>query len=510
MAIEVTVAQAALAGLKTPLLVVNLFEGVDRPGGATAAVDDALGGLVSRLIDDGEISGSLGEVTLIHNQADRARLAADRVAVVGLGKRDDFDLEAVRVAAATVARRARDLRISRFATIVHGAGTGGLEPRLAARTLVEASLLALYSYDDLKSPPERAPVPVEGITLVERDADRAEAYQAAAREARLVADAVALTRDLSQGPGNIVTPTYLADAARRMAEPRGVACEVWGQEELREKAMNAILAVNSGSVQEPRLVILRYSGGGAGAKTLAVVGKGITFDSGGISIKPSEHMENMKHDMSGAAAVVGFVQVAADLELPFNVLGIFAATENLPSGSAYKPGDVIRTYNGRTIEVNNTDAEGRVILSDALAYAAEQEPDAIVDLATLTGACVVALGHHTSGAVGNDEGLLGLMREAGEVAGERAWPLPLFHEYRKDVESGIADIKNSAGRAGGAITAGAFLENFVGGRPWVHLDIAGTAWTEGRSRVPPYLPPAGATGVGVRLLLEFARRWAAT
>ena len=509
MDVDVKVIRTQLTELRTPLLVVNLFEGTGRPGGATAGVDEALDGLLGRLIDDGEISGALGEMTIVHNQGDRSRLAADRVAVVGLGKREDFDLEAIRVAAATAARRARDLRLTRFATIVHGAGAGGLEARLAARAVVEASLLSLYAYDEFKSPPERPAGKVEEITLVERDEDRAEVYETTAREAVCAADAVGLARDLSQGPGNVVTPTYLAEKARLMAESRGVACEVWGKEELREKGMNAILAVNSGSAEEPRFVVLRYTGGGPDAKTLAVVGKGITFDSGGISIKGSEHMENMKHDMSGAATVVGFVQLAADLALPLNVLGVFAATENLPGGTAYKPGDVLQTYSGRFIEVNNTDAEGRVILSDSLAYAAEQGPDAIVDLATLTGACVVALGHHATGAMGNDEGLLALMREAGDVSGERVWPLPLWREYSKDIESTIADIKNSAGRPGGAITAAAFLQNFVDGRPWVHLDIAGTAYTEGRPPVPPYLPSDGATGVGVRLLLEFARRWGA-
>jgi leucyl aminopeptidase len=508
MDVDVKVARTSVTEIRTPLLVVNLLEGVEQPTGATAAVDEVLDGLISRLIADGEIRGERSELTVIHNQGDRARLAADRVLVAGLGKRDELDLEAIRTVSATVARRARDLRVPRFATVAHGAGAGGLEPRLAARAVAEASMLALYSYDEFKSQPERPPVRVTEVTLIERDADRADAFDTAASEAKAIGDAVGLTRDLSQGPGNLVTPTYLADAARRMAESRGLPCEVWGKEVLREKGMNAILAVNSGSVQDPRFVILRYTGAGPDAKTLAVVGKGITFDSGGISIKPSASMENMKHDMSGAAAVIGFVQVAADLQLPVNVLGIFAATENLPSGSSYKPGDVIRAYNGKTIEVNNTDAEGRVILSDALAYAAEQGPDAIIDLATLTGACVVALGHHASGAIGNDEGLIALLRQAGDVCGERVWPLPLWNEYRKDIESSIADIKNSAGRDGGAISGAAFLENFVDGRPWVHLDIAGTAWTEGRGRVPPYLPPNGGTGVGVRLLYEFAHRWA--
>lgn len=509
MDVSVNVERASLTGVRTPLLIVNLFEGMEQPGGATAAVDEALGGLIARLIADGEVTGALGEITVVHNQGERTRLAADRVAVVGLGKRDDLDLEALRVAAATAARKARDLRVGRYATIVHGAGAGGLDSRLAVRTLVEASLLGLYTYTHFKSPPEKPRPTIDEIVVIERDEDRAELFEAAAAEAAHVADAVNLARDLSQAPGNALTPADLAERAREMAESRGLACQVWGKDELREHGMNAILAVNSGSALEPRFVMLRYDAATEGARTLAVVGKGITFDSGGISIKPADHMENMKHDMSGAAAVVGFLQLAADLKLPINVIGIFAATENLPSGSAYKPGDVFKTYSGTFIEINNTDAEGRVVLADALAYAVEQGPDAIVDLATLTGACVVALGYHASGAMGNDEGLLALMKQAGDVSGERVWPLPLWKDHRRDIESSIADIKNSGGRPGGALTAGAFLQYFVGDRPWVHLDIAGTAYTENWARTPPYQPPSCATGVGVRLLLEFARRWGA-
>jgi len=509
MDVSIKVERASVTNVRTPLLVVNLFEGVDEPTGATGAVDEALGGLIARLIADGEITGSSGEITIIHNQGDRSRLAADRVAVVGLGKRDDLDLEALRVASATAARKARDLRLGRFATVIHGAGAGGLDSRLAAKTVLEASLLSLYTYLHYKTRPDDPRPTIDEITIVERDDDRAQVIEEASTEAALLVDAVNLARDLSQGPGNVVTPTVLADRAREMAEARGVSIQVWGKDELREHGMNAILAVNSGSAQEPRFVMMRYDCGREGAKTLAVVGKGITFDSGGISIKPADHMENMKHDMSGAATTVGFVQAAADLKLPCNVIGIFAATENLPSGSAYKPGDVFKTYQGTFIEIVNTDAEGRVILSDALAYAVEQDPDAIVDLATLTGACVVALGYHASGAMGNDEGLLSLMKEAGDVSGERVWPLPLWKEHRRDIESSIADIKNTGGRAGGALTAAAFLQCFVGGKPWVHLDIAATAYTENWARTPPYQPPSCATGVGVRLLVELARRWSA-
>jgi leucyl aminopeptidase len=509
MDVSIRVERASLTAVRTPLLVVNLFEGVDEPSGATGAVNDALGGLIARLIADGEIRGSLGEMTIVHNQGERSRLAADRVAVVGLGKRDDLDLEALRVASATAARKARDLGLGRFATVLHGAGAGGLDSRLAAKTVLEASLLSQYSYVHYKTPPETPRPTLDEIVVVERDDDRAEVIEAAAAEAALLVDAVNLARDLSQGPGNVVTPTVLADRAREMAEARGLAIQVWGKDELREHRMNAILAVNSGSSQEPRFVMMTYDCGREGAKTLAVVGKGITFDSGGISIKPADHMENMKHDMSGAATTVGFMQAAADLKLPCNVVGIFAATENLPSGTSYKPGDVFKTYQGTFIEIVNTDAEGRVILSDSLAYAAEQNPDAIIDLATLTGACVVALGYHASGAMGNDEGLLAMLQQAGDISGERIWPLPLWKEHRKDIESAVADIKNTGGRAGGALTAAAFLQCFVDGKPWVHLDIAGTAYTENWARTPPYQPSNCATGVGVRLLVELARRWSA-
>ena len=509
MDVSVKVERASLTAVRTPLLVVNLFEGVEEPAGATGAVNEALGGLIGRLIADGEIKGSLGEVTIVHNQGDRAQLAADRVAVVGLGKRDDLDLETLRIASATAARKARDLRLGKYATVVHGAGAGGLDSRLAARTLVEASLMALYTYHHYKTPPEQPRPTIDEITIIEQDDDRAEAFSTAAADAAKLVDGINLARDLSQAPGNVLTPTVLADRATEMADSRGLSIMVWGKEELREKGMNAILAVNSGSAQEPRFVMMKYDCGDERAKTLAVVGKGITFDSGGISLKPPENMENMKHDMSGAAAVVGFLQAAADLKLPVNIIGIFAATENLPSGSAYKPGDVFKTYQGTFIEIVNTDAEGRVILSDALAFAAEQNPDAIIDLATLTGACVVALGYHATGAMGNDEGLIGLVKQAGDAAGERIWPLPLWKEHRRDIESPIADIKNTGGRAGGALTAAAFLQCFVDGKPWVHLDIAGTAYTESWARTPPYHPSSCATGMGVRLLVELARRWGA-
>ena len=504
---EIAQQAGSLLDLETPLLVVNLFEDVAEPGGATAAVDGALGGLLRRLIDQGEIRGEPCQVVIVHNpDPGRNGLAAQRVAVVGLGKRGELDLEAVRVAAASAIRKARELRVPELATVVHGAGAGGLEFADAVRALAEASLLATYDYRQYKTNDEQGPAP-RRLTIVERDEARVGTARAAVELAEQVAGAVVLARDLSSAPSNLVTPTYLAERAREVAEREQLEYTLFDKERLRELGMGGLLAVNQGSAEPPCLVVLRYRAAQAGARTLAVVGKGITFDSGGISIKSAEHMGLMKHDMSGAAAVLAFSQLAAQSKAPVNVLGIFAATENLPSGTAYKPGDVHRAYNGKTMEIVNTDAEGRVILSDALSYAAEQQPDAIIDLATLTGACVVALGHYASGAMGNDNGLIELLRRAGDISGERGWPLPLWKEYEREIESPIADMKNSAGRKAGAILGAAFLKNFVGEIPWVHLDIAGTAWVEDQSWIPPYLTKSMGTGVGVRLLHEFARLW---
>jgi leucyl aminopeptidase len=498
----------SLLEVETPLLVVNLFEGTTEPAGATAAVDSALGGLLTRLIEQRELRGELGQVVVVHNQAGAGRgLAAERVAIVGLGRREEFGLEAVRVASASAVRKAVELRIASLATVVHGTGSGGLDFGDALRALAEAAILATWDYRRYKTQGE-PPIAFERLTVVEQDADRLEAAGPALTLAEQSAAAVCLARDLASGPPNLVTPTYLAEQARVVAERDGLEYEVFWKEDLERLRMGGLLAVNSGSAQPPCLVTMRYRCPSPEARTLAVVGKGITFDSGGISIKPAENMGAMKQDMSGAAAVIGFCQLAAQSQAPVNLIGIFAATENLPSGTAYKPGDVHRARNGKTMEIVNTDAEGRVILSDALSWAVEQEPDAIVDLATLTGACVVALGHYASGIFSNDDRLVETMRRAGERSGERVWPLPLYKEYHREIETPMADMKNTGGRAGGACTAAAFLQNFVGEKPWVHLDIAGTAWIEGQAWVPPYLAKGLATGVGVRLLEEFAREWA--
>ena len=505
---DLRVQQASVTEVETPLLVVNLFEGVTQPGGATGAVDQALGGQISQLIGDGEISGEAGTITVIHANG-QSGLKARRVAVVGLGKQSDSEqdrFEHARVAAALAARKAHELKLDSFATIVHGAGTGGLPLETAARATMESSILALYRYDQFKVA-TRPNHTVSACTIVEADAARATELESLAQLARVTCDAVMKVRDLSVGPGNYITPTYLADTAREVAEQQGLEIVVWGKDELKSHGMNAILAVNAGSTQPPAFVAMKYTAPGA-RRTLAVVGKGITFDSGGISIKPADHMEFMRHDMTGAATVIGFLQLAAATKLPVNVLGVFAATENLPSGSSYKPGDIFKAYNGKTMEIVNTDAEGRVILSDSLAYAAEQKPNAIIDFATLTGACQVALGDHATGLMTNNQALADAVLAAGEVSGDRCWQLPMWSVYGKQIETAMADVRNTGGRRAGAITAALFLKEFVGDVPWVHLDIAGTAYADGeQTYVAPYNPKPGATGVGVRLLYHFCKAW---
>ena len=497
---KVNVVVASVTDVATPLLVVNLFEGVTEPTGATGAVDAAMDGLIRRMIGAKEISGKLNEVAVFHTLG---RIKAERVAVVGLGKKEECTADRVRQAAGSAAKRAQQLKLTGFATIAHG-GQAGLSPAEAAEATVEGTILATYRYLRYKTENDEKPTEIGELTIVEHDQAKVAQIEEGSREAQIIAEATNLARDLSNGPGNLVTPTYLAEQAQQMAKRYGLECEVLGPEQMRNLKMGALLGVAQGSVQPPRLIVLRYHGAAQDAKTVAFVGKGITFDSGGISIKPGEHMEEMKHDMSGGAAVIGALQAIAALRLPVNVLGVIPATENLPSGAAYKPGDILTAMNGKTIEVISTDAEGRIILADALAYAVQQGADALIDLATLTGACVIALGQWATGAFANNDELMAALQEAGERSGERLWRLPAWEEYKEQIKSDVADVKNTGGRPAGAITGALFLTRFIDDKPWVHLDIAGTADID---KDRPYVPK-GATGVGVRLLTDFAKVWA--
>jgi len=485
------------------LIVVNLFEGVTEPGGATGAVDKALGGQISRLIADGDFKGKARETALLYSNGG---VPARRVLVVGLGKADRFNLEAIRVAAATAARRVCDLRVKSFSTIVHGAGRGGIDLADAAQAVVEGTELALYEFKELKTRPDDDPKKVENMTFVVFDPGKQAEVEAGVALGRTIAAGVSLARDLVNRPANYATPTVLAQQAQSLAQEVGLSCHILDEDAMADLGMGSLLGVAQGSDEPAKFIVLEHNTGRDDLDTLVLVGKGVTFDSGGISIKGREGMEDMKGDMAGGAAVLGAMRAVATLGLPLHVVGMVPATENLPSGKAYKPGDVVRAMNGTTIEVISTDAEGRMLLVDALCYAARYRPRAVVDIATLTGAIMVALGAHAAGLFGNNDDLAARLEAAGQTTHERLWRMPLFEEYGEQLKSLVADFKHTGGRAAGAITAACFLSKFAADFPWAHLDIAGRAWTDDDK---PYTP-RWATGYGVRLLIQFLRDWAAS
>ena len=500
---NITVRQGEIQKTRNDAVVVNLFQGA-RPGGATAAVDAELGGLIGRVVDSGDFTGQKNRTLLLY--PGEGRLPAPRVLLVGLGPQEEFDLEGARQAAGTAARRLQNLGVEKAATVLHGAGAGGLEAEDAAQAMAEASILACYRFNGYKSEAQDGKG-LRQLTVVEFDRDRLTEVRRGLRMGRWIAEGTCLARDLINHPGNTATPSFLARQARSLARRHeSLRCRVLDEAAMRREGMGALLGVSAGSAEPAKLIILEHGLGprrrAGGKKPLVFVGKGVTFDSGGISIKPAGGMADMKTDMSGAAAVIGAMQVAARAGLAQPLVGIVPATENLLDGKAYKPGDVLTTMAGKTIEIDNTDAEGRLILADALAYAQRYEPDGIVDLATLTGACVIALGSHASGLMANDDGLAERVEAAAGATAEKVWRLPMWPEYREQISSQVADMKNTGGREGGAITAAALLAEFAGDTPWVHLDIAGTAWA-GKAR--PYVPKGG-VGVGVRLLVELARR----
>jgi leucyl aminopeptidase len=504
---NITVQQGEIQKRTDAAVVVNLFEGT-KPGGATAAMDKALHGLVSTVLKSGDFSGKKNQTTVLYTQ-DRG--LPKRVLLVGLGKRKALSLEGIRQAAGTAAGKLQGLGVERASTILHGAGAGGLAVEDAAQALAEGSLLACYRFDEYTTSPSSDEPPrkrLKSLTVVEFDPTRMSAIRKGVKAGKSIAEATCLARDLANQPGNTATPTYLAGIARRLARQYGLSCRILDENAMKKLGMGALLGVSRGSQQPARFIILEHGAGKRGKASdaggpLVFVGKGVTFDSGGISLKPGLGMEDMKFDMSGAAAVFGTMQAVAALKVPRHIVGLIAATENLPSSTALKPGDVLRTLTGQTIEIINTDAEGRLILADALGYAARYKPAAVIDLATLTGACVVALGHHASGLMTNNQKLANRVSKAGDETGERTWQLPLWDDYRAGIRSSVADMKNAGGRAAGAITGAMLLAEFTKSYPWVHLDIAGTAWS---AKSNPYIPKGG-VGVGVRLLTQLARTW---
>ena len=493
---EIKVAIDDITRVKVDAIVVNLFEGVEHPSGATGAVDKALDGAITQLISDGEIKGKFGQVGIIHSLG---KVPARIVAVVGLGEQAEFTLDRVRTLAAEACRSLRKLNCRRLATIVHGAGIGGIEPESAARAIAEGSILGLYSFrKHMTKASEYADI--EEIVITEREAAKLHDMEHGCHRGKIIAEAVNLARDLVNEPANYMTPTDMSKTAQNLAEAYGLGLTVLDQDRMQAEGMGALLGVAQGSCQPPKLIILSYKGDETSSRTLGLVGKGITFDSGGISIKPSENMAEMKGDMAGGAAVIAALSAVAQLKPGINVTAIVPATENLPGGAALKPGDILKAVNGKTIEVVNTDAEGRLILADALGYAAKQGLTPLVDIATLTGACHIALGSICSGVFSNNQELVERVVRAGDVGGERLWQMPMYAEYKEQNKSDVADVKNSGGRWGGAITGAQFLAEFAGDTPWVHIDIAGTFMSD---KDQGYLVK-GATGAGVMTLVNLA------
>jgi len=471
---KVEVKPVEVAGSGADLLAVGLFEGAELPAGiATAAgADEARPGFkkVSLLRPDG----------------------FPPVVVVGLGERGQIDPEKLRVAAALAAKEAARLQATSLAWALPEGG----DASAAAEALVTGTILTAYRFDRFKSGDGDDSPRLEALTLL-GDAE----IEDAVAVARIAAEAQNRARDLQLTPANVATPTYLAERAEAIAAGAdSLSIEVFGRAELEQKGMGGLIAVGQGGPQEPKLIVLRYDGGSG--SPLAYIGKGVTFDTGGISLKPGAGMQEMKMDMSGAAAVLEATAAIAELELPLNLIALVPTTENMPSGTAIKPGDIITQYNGKTVEVNNTDAEGRLILADALAYAVELGAERLVDIATLTGAVEVALGSTYAGLISNDDGLAATVTSASEATGELSWRLPLHPEYKELMKGTVADLSNlGKKRKAGTITAASFLEEFVGETPWAHLDIAGSAWDIGREYVGNE-----PNGFGVRLLIELARQ----
>ena len=495
MDLKVTIGD--ITQIEVDALVVNLFEGVSLPGGATGAVDKVLDGAIVKLIEAGEIKGKLGELTLIHTLG---RMPAGRILVAGLGKQQEFTLDKIRRISAQSCRYLRGKGVKRVATIVHGAGAGYIEPEKAAQAIAEGSILGLYTFRrHITKKSESGEI--EELQIIERDESKLPELEKGLARGMAMAEAANFARDMINEPANFMTPSDMAGIAGEIAREYGLECQILEQEQMKELGMGGLLGVAQGSNQEPKFIILKYQGDDSSEKTVGLIGKGLTFDSGGISIKSSEGMFEMKGDMSGGATVLATMRCIAGFKPKINVTGLIPATENLPSGTAVKPGDVLKAMNGKTIEVLNTDAEGRLILADALSYARKLELTPLVDVATLTGACHIALGDFVSGAFTNNQELVDKVINAGNEAGEKLWQMPMYEEYKELIKSDVADIKNTGGRYGGAITAAHFLGEFVEDTPWVHLDIAGTFFT---SKEKGYIVK-GATGVAVRTLINLVR-----
>jgi leucyl aminopeptidase len=488
---ELVVKSVNPESLKTATLVVAVGE--DRKLGAVAkTLDELSGGAISAVLKRGDLAGKVGQSLLLHSLPN---LKAERVLLVGTGKDAELGDRPFRKIVAGLLNTLKGLGGSDAVLALDELVVKGRDSYGKTRLLAESLFDGEYSFDRFKSQ-KAEPRALKKVTLLTIKAAQAEVERAVSH-ARAIASGMALTRDLGNLPPNICHPTYLAEQAKNLGkEHKGLKVEILDEKKIKELGMGAFYAVGQGSDQPPRLIVMSYQGAKKSEKPYVLVGKGITFDTGGISLKPGAGMDEMKYDMGGAASVFGTLRAVLELKLPVNLVCLLACAENMPSGGACRPGDIVTTMSGQTVEILNTDAEGRLVLCDALTYAERFKPQAVIDIATLTGACMVALGSHTTGLMGNNDELIGQLLNAGQLADDRAWQLPLFDEYQEQLDSPFADIANIGGPKGGAITAGCFLSRFAKQYHWAHLDIAGTAWNSGGK-------DKGATGRPVPLLTQY-------
>lgn len=514
---KINVLKSDLTKFKCDCVIVNLFEGVKTPGGATgaSAADKALGGAITDLIKKGEITGKYKETRIIHT---RGAIEAERVLVAGLGKSEDFTFERIRHISAEALKAAKRVGATKIATIVHGAGIAGLDAEKSAQALVEGAILGTYSFKKYLTKPGNGKE-IEELSILEADANKIKAIEQGAKQGEILADATNFAKDLVNEPANALTPTELAKRAASVAKESNLECEVLDKADMEKLGMGVLLSVSKGSDEPPKFIVLKYKGNNSkvnpalsmareglrrkGGVNLGLIGKGITFDSGGISIKPAEGMQEMKGDMAGGAAVIAAMSAIAKLKPKINVTAIIPAVENMPSGKASRPGDVVKAMNGKSVEIISTDAEGRMLLADALCYANKLKLTHLVDVATLTRACAVALGNNYAGAFANNKELMKEVASAAAETGEKIWEFPLAEDYKDELKSDVADMKNVGSRYGGSITAALFLSDFAGKTPWVHLDIAGPAYSEKEDGYNT----KGGRGFGVRLLVNLTLEW---
>ncbi|TCS83133.1 leucyl aminopeptidase [Tepidibacillus fermentans] len=486
-----------VAEIKADLLVFGHYLNEKKPQGKLAELDQVLDGAISDLIQQGDITGKAKETVLIHTFG---KIPASRVLVIGLGNYDQFDQDLIREVAAIAVKQGIKVKAKRIASCPFGINHPNVHEHHVTHSFAEGAVLAAYHFEGYRSEKEEH----HQIEFIQLMADQvSEELEYGIECGTAYGLGTNLARDLVNSPGNLMTPTKMAEKAVEIARRYGMEYEVLGKEEMERLGMGGLLAVAQGSDQPPKMIVIKYRGREKWDEVLGFVGKGLTFDSGGISLKPAANMDEMKTDMAGGAAVLGAMEAIGRLRPKVNIVAVIPSTENLPSGKAYKPGDVIRTMSGKTIEVLNTDAEGRLILADGITYAKKLGATRIIDLATLTGAILVALGTVTTGAFTNDPAFLEDFKKSAKKAGEKIWQLPTFDEYKEQIKSQIADLKNTGGRNAGSITAALFLDAFAEDTPWIHLDIAGTAFT---SKETP-TTPKGATGVMVRSLVQIAKHY---